>query len=77
MAYVIVAARNDDQRTIALSSHRTLRAAQREWDKKRGDRSGLYKFSGILTPDGLRDYFGKPMHPCGLGYVVCTMGVKR
>jgi hypothetical protein len=56
-----------------VSSHRTLAAAQKAWRKTDNLE---HQFRGILTKDGLVNYYGEPLTPSEVfGSVELRMGV--
>lgn len=76
MMYALIACLEDGGEPVLLATARTLKAAQRKFDKatpmtaKPG-----YRFVGFLTPDGLVNYYGERIRPTSIGYITVKMGL--
>ena len=76
--YALIACLEDGGEPVLLATARTLKAAQRKFDKAlAGDPPGQprYRFIGFLTPDGLVNYHGNRISKTSIGYVTVKMGL--
>jgi len=75
--FVLVAAREYGDEPVLLATARTLPAIQRKWRKILDGVSHPYSCVGILTPDGLVNYYGTKIDHGQLGWITVKMGLDH
>lgn len=75
--YALVAARDYGGEAELLATARTLPAMQRKWKKILDGVPHSYACIGILTPQGLVNYYGAKIDHGQLGWVAVKMGVEH